>query len=179
MSVPSSYNPLSNSVYGQLSASRAPNPVKEESPAHTAKAETQLSLTGSPIRYKSNPEPRLILLSSSHVVCTFACLGRLPRYLFCLAEILQTSWCMAQTTRLAGKAEEVHVPRHGHRLRRKVCRVISLYTFSYDALQSISGIVAARICGDHFERVIIVDPEIEDSEKPKTRILQYNAGHGE
>ncbi|KAJ7836382.1 hypothetical protein B0H14DRAFT_2589753 [Mycena olivaceomarginata] len=43
---------------------------------------------------------------------------------------------------------------------------------------SIAGIVAARICADHFERVIIVDPEIEDSEKPKTRILQYNAGHG-
>ncbi|KAJ7237466.1 hypothetical protein B0H12DRAFT_107191 [Mycena haematopus] len=42
---------------------------------------------------------------------------------------------------------------------------------------SIAGIVAARICADHFERVIIIDPEIEDSEKPKTRILQYNAGH--
>ncbi|KAF7340244.1 hypothetical protein MVEN_01943100 [Mycena venus] len=42
---------------------------------------------------------------------------------------------------------------------------------------SIAGIVAARICADHFERVIIIDPEIRDSEKPKTRILQYNAGH--
>ncbi|KAJ7888063.1 hypothetical protein B0H14DRAFT_1212521 [Mycena olivaceomarginata] len=71
---------------------------------------------------------------------------------------------MAQTTRLAGKAEKVHAPRHGHRLHN-VCR------------GSISGIVAARICGDHFERMIIVDPEIEDLEKPKTRILQYNAGH--
>ncbi|KAJ6506757.1 hypothetical protein C8R45DRAFT_970444 [Mycena sanguinolenta] len=42
---------------------------------------------------------------------------------------------------------------------------------------SIAGIIAARICADHFERVIIVDPEIDDSEKPKTRILQYNATH--
>ncbi|KAJ7222590.1 hypothetical protein GGX14DRAFT_558679 [Mycena pura] len=42
---------------------------------------------------------------------------------------------------------------------------------------SIAGLVAARICADHFERVIIVDPEIQDSEKPKTRIMQYNASH--
>ncbi|KAF8151954.1 hypothetical protein K438DRAFT_1778616 [Mycena galopus ATCC 62051] len=42
---------------------------------------------------------------------------------------------------------------------------------------STAGIVAARICADHFERVIIIDPEIEDPEKPKTRIMQYNAGH--
>ncbi|KAJ6558219.1 hypothetical protein B0H19DRAFT_1376695 [Mycena capillaripes] len=43
---------------------------------------------------------------------------------------------------------------------------------------SIAGIVAARICADHFERVIIIDPEIQDSEKPKTRIMQFNALHG-
>ncbi|KAJ7631340.1 hypothetical protein DFH06DRAFT_1224277 [Mycena polygramma] len=43
---------------------------------------------------------------------------------------------------------------------------------------SISGIVAARICADHFERVVIIDPEIQDSEKPKTRIMQYTAVHG-
>ncbi|KAF7367481.1 hypothetical protein MSAN_00811000 [Mycena sanguinolenta] len=42
---------------------------------------------------------------------------------------------------------------------------------------SIAGIITARICADHFERVIIIDPEIEDPEKPKTRILQYNAAH--
>ncbi|KAJ7836383.1 hypothetical protein B0H14DRAFT_3705202 [Mycena olivaceomarginata] len=66
---------------------------------------------------------------------------------------------MAQTTGFTRKAEEAYAPRHS-------CH-----------LGSIAGIVAARICGDHFERVIIVDPEIEDSEKPKTRILQYNAGH--
>ncbi|KAJ6452014.1 hypothetical protein C8R47DRAFT_1229627 [Mycena vitilis] len=42
---------------------------------------------------------------------------------------------------------------------------------------SISGIVTARICADHFERVIIIDPEIQDSDKPKTRIMQYHAVH--
>ncbi|KAJ6544497.1 hypothetical protein B0H19DRAFT_1076603 [Mycena capillaripes] len=42
---------------------------------------------------------------------------------------------------------------------------------------SIAGIVAARICADHFERVIIIDPETQDSEKPKTRIMQFNALH--
>ncbi|KAF7364251.1 hypothetical protein MSAN_01084900 [Mycena sanguinolenta] len=41
---------------------------------------------------------------------------------------------------------------------------------------SISGMMTARILADHFERVIIVDPEIVE-EKPKTRILQYNAAH--
>ncbi|KAK7064852.1 hypothetical protein R3P38DRAFT_3302288 [Favolaschia claudopus] len=40
---------------------------------------------------------------------------------------------------------------------------------------SISGTVTARLLADHFERVVVVDPEIE-SEK-KSRILQYNAGH--
>jgi len=39
--------------------------------------------------------------------------------------------------------------------------------------------VTARILADHFERVVIVDPEIEDEEKPKTRIIQYTATHGE
>ncbi|KAJ6517275.1 hypothetical protein C8R47DRAFT_250943 [Mycena vitilis] len=43
---------------------------------------------------------------------------------------------------------------------------------------SIAGMMTARICADHFERVIIVDPEIQDAEKPKTRILQYKAAHG-
>ncbi|KAJ7102596.1 hypothetical protein B0H15DRAFT_340077 [Mycena belliarum] len=42
---------------------------------------------------------------------------------------------------------------------------------------SVAGIVTARICADHFERVVIIDPEIQDSEKPKTRIAQYNAVH--
>ncbi|KAJ7464584.1 hypothetical protein FB451DRAFT_1042298 [Mycena latifolia] len=43
---------------------------------------------------------------------------------------------------------------------------------------SIAGIVTARICADHFERVVVIDPEIQDAEKPKTRIMQYNAAHG-
>ncbi|KAJ7122267.1 hypothetical protein C8R44DRAFT_785898 [Mycena epipterygia] len=42
---------------------------------------------------------------------------------------------------------------------------------------SVAGIVTARIFADHFERVVIVDPEIEDADKPKTRIMQYNAVH--
>ncbi|KAJ7139383.1 hypothetical protein C8R44DRAFT_975206 [Mycena epipterygia] len=42
---------------------------------------------------------------------------------------------------------------------------------------SIAGTVTARILADHFERVVIVDPEILDNEKPKTRIMQYNAAH--
>ncbi|KAK6996502.1 hypothetical protein R3P38DRAFT_3071158, partial [Favolaschia claudopus] len=42
---------------------------------------------------------------------------------------------------------------------------------------SASGIVAARVLADHFERVLIVDPELQEPEKPKTRIMQYNASH--
>ncbi|KAJ7073469.1 hypothetical protein B0H15DRAFT_61517 [Mycena belliarum] len=42
---------------------------------------------------------------------------------------------------------------------------------------SIAGTVTARILADHFERVVLVDPELEDMEKPKTRIVQYNAAH--
>ncbi|KAJ7131881.1 hypothetical protein C8R43DRAFT_655911 [Mycena crocata] len=41
---------------------------------------------------------------------------------------------------------------------------------------SIAGATTARILADHFERVVLVDPEIEDG-KPKTRIMQYNALH--
>ncbi|KAJ7732396.1 hypothetical protein B0H14DRAFT_2639877 [Mycena olivaceomarginata] len=40
-----------------------------------------------------------------------------------------------------------------------------------------SRTVVARVLADHFERVILVDPELEDIERPKTRIMQYNAGH--
>ncbi|KAJ7785319.1 hypothetical protein DFH07DRAFT_7248 [Mycena maculata] len=43
--------------------------------------------------------------------------------------------------------------------------------------KSIAGTVVARILADHFDRVILVDPEIDDIEKPKTRIMQYNASH--
>ncbi|KAJ7779095.1 hypothetical protein B0H16DRAFT_804463 [Mycena metata] len=43
---------------------------------------------------------------------------------------------------------------------------------------SIAGSVTARILTDHFERVILVDPEVDKIDEPKTRILQYNAFHG-
>ncbi|KAJ7891011.1 hypothetical protein B0H14DRAFT_3700703 [Mycena olivaceomarginata] len=36
-----------------------------------------------------------------------------------------------------------------------------------------SRTVVARVLADHFERVILVDPELEDIERPKTRIMQY------
>ncbi|KAJ7918520.1 hypothetical protein B0H13DRAFT_1992539 [Mycena leptocephala] len=42
---------------------------------------------------------------------------------------------------------------------------------------SIAGIVTARICADHFERVVVVDPDVQDADKPKTRILQYDSAH--
>ncbi|KAF7356872.1 RING finger protein ETP1 [Mycena venus] len=44
---------------------------------------------------------------------------------------------------------------------------------------SIAGIVTARILADHFERVLVIDPEIQDVDKPKTRVIQYHAVHGE
>lgn len=45
--------------------------------------------------------------------------------------------------------------------------------------QSIAGTVVARVLADHFDHVILVDPELLDLEKPKTRVMQYNATHGE
>ncbi|KAJ6573803.1 hypothetical protein DFH09DRAFT_1276888 [Mycena vulgaris] len=44
---------------------------------------------------------------------------------------------------------------------------------------SIAGTVTAHIIifADHFERVILGDPEIDDTEKFKTRVMQYNAAH--
>ncbi|KAJ7151730.1 hypothetical protein C8R46DRAFT_1122944 [Mycena filopes] len=42
---------------------------------------------------------------------------------------------------------------------------------------SIAGSVTARILADHFERVILVDPEVGKNDESKTRILQYNAFH--
>ncbi|KAJ7479962.1 hypothetical protein B0H11DRAFT_2233533 [Mycena galericulata] len=41
---------------------------------------------------------------------------------------------------------------------------------------SIAGIVTARVLADHYEKIILVDPEIED-EKPQTRIMQLHALH--
>ncbi|KAJ7779087.1 hypothetical protein B0H16DRAFT_1711427 [Mycena metata] len=42
---------------------------------------------------------------------------------------------------------------------------------------SIAGSVTARILADHFDRVILVDPEVDKIDESKTRILQYNAFH--
>ncbi|KAJ7051156.1 hypothetical protein C8F01DRAFT_1377091 [Mycena amicta] len=42
---------------------------------------------------------------------------------------------------------------------------------------SVSGTIAARICADHFERVVVVDPDIGNAEKDRTRIVQRNAAH--
>ncbi|KAF7367480.1 hypothetical protein MSAN_00810900 [Mycena sanguinolenta] len=86
---------------------------------------------------------------------------------------------MAQTAGYIGTPREVYTPRYRRSLRRKVCRLKNYSGYLANELQSIAGIITARICADHFERVIIIDPEIEDPEKPKTRILQYNAAHGE
>ncbi|KAF7367482.1 hypothetical protein MSAN_00811100 [Mycena sanguinolenta] len=82
-------------------------------------------------------------------------------FLVCLAwqKLCKSPGVMDQTTEYTGTPREVYTPRYSHSLRRKV------------------WIITARICADHFERVIIIDPEIEDPEKPKTRILQYNAMH--
>ncbi|KAK7450995.1 hypothetical protein VKT23_012672 [Stygiomarasmius scandens] len=55
---------------------------------------------------------------------------------------------------------------------------------------SIAGLLSARVCHDHFERVIIVEPEAwlctEDARRhdswnqknKRTRIMQYNSTHG-
>ncbi|KAJ7074105.1 hypothetical protein C8F01DRAFT_1272423 [Mycena amicta] len=42
---------------------------------------------------------------------------------------------------------------------------------------SVAGVLAARICSDHFESIVVVDPEIEDPDKPRTRIVQSDALH--
>ncbi|KAJ6527370.1 hypothetical protein B0H19DRAFT_1275184 [Mycena capillaripes] len=42
---------------------------------------------------------------------------------------------------------------------------------------SIAGTVVARVLADHFDHVILVDPELLDPEKPKTRVMQCNATH--
>ena len=46
---------------------------------------------------------------------------------------------------------------------------------------SFSGILAARVCADHFEDVVLVDPEFTKTlhEGEKTRIMQYKATHRE
>ena len=53
------------------------------------------------------------------------------------------------------------------------CRYINL---SY----SITGLLAARVCSDHFSHVILIDPELSEVErtKPSARIAQYDSLHG-
>lgn len=64
-------------------------------------------------------------------------------------------------------------------------------------IYSIAGLWAARVCLDHFDEVIIIEPEAwlateqgitaiinQDGEykgnrHDRSRVLQYNAGHGE
>lgn len=48
------------------------------------------------------------------------------------------------------------------------------------AWRSISGLLAARVCSDHFAHVIIIDPELTEVERTKasTRIAQYDSLHG-
>ncbi|TFL02255.1 hypothetical protein BDV98DRAFT_566970 [Pterulicium gracile] len=43
----------------------------------------------------------------------------------------------------------------------------------------VGGVLAAKACSDHFERVILVEPEFSKtlSGKPKTRVMQYNSAH--
>ncbi|KAJ7051149.1 hypothetical protein C8F01DRAFT_646332 [Mycena amicta] len=42
---------------------------------------------------------------------------------------------------------------------------------------SVAGALAARICSDHFATVVLVDPEIEDPDGKRTRIVQWNSMH--
>ncbi|KAF7794180.1 hypothetical protein EIP86_005311 [Pleurotus ostreatoroseus] len=45
---------------------------------------------------------------------------------------------------------------------------------------SISGLLTARVCSDHFTDVLIIDPELSEVErsKPSARIAQYDSLHG-
>ncbi|THG95163.1 hypothetical protein EW026_g6443 [Hermanssonia centrifuga] len=45
---------------------------------------------------------------------------------------------------------------------------------------SISGLLSARVCADHFTDVLIIDPELAQVERTKasTRIAQYDSLHG-
>lgn len=54
-------------------------------------------------------------------------------------------------------------------------------TTSLTVNASISGLLAARVCSDHFAHVVIIDPELGEVERTKasTRIAQYDSLHGE
>ena len=48
-------------------------------------------------------------------------------------------------------------------------------------MYSISGLLAARVCADHFTDVLVIDPEMAEIQrtKPSARIPQYDSLHGE
>ena len=88
-------------------------------------------------------------------------------------------------------------PRHGSRMRREVRRILrSEQLEHYLRSGSISGLWAARVCADHFEDVLIIEPEKwvaeesgrtplygDDGEKfttdfhKRTRVMQYRSTH--
>ncbi|KAJ7694491.1 hypothetical protein B0H16DRAFT_1485639 [Mycena metata] len=99
-----------------------------------------------------------------------------------LAEILQVSASLAEGATYAGTLKKSAASRDGDRGWRKILEsAISLPkprgTERDISWHSIAGMVTARICADHFERVIIIDPELKDAEKPRTRIMHYHAAH--
>lgn len=62
-------------------------------------------------------------------------------------------------------------------------RHVSSYRSRYSLLisvSSISGLLTARVCSDHFTDVLIIDPELSEVErtKPSARIAQYDSLHG-
>lgn len=96
-----------------------------------------------------------------------------------LAEIVHICTRMDQRARYAGPAEAEEARKICSCLWRKVhlCDFAQLlFTLTCN---SIAGILVARVLADHFDRVILVDPELNDIGKPKTRIMQYNAAHSE
>lgn len=62
--------------------------------------------------------------------------------------------------------------------------------FNLNLLSSIAGLVTARVCHDHFERVVIVEPEAclttpegweperEPKKRKRARVMQYQFPHG-
>jgi hypothetical protein len=82
---------------------------------------------------------------------------------------------MDQRARCPGPAEEAATGWDRDRLWGEVSGMGATFSHNCYPRNSIAGTVAAS---DHFEHVILVDPELQDIEKPKTRIMQYNAGHG-
>ena len=66
-----------------------------------------------------------------------------------------------------------------------------MFRLSISISISIAGLVTARICHDHFEKVIIVEPETwlateegwrperEPKTKSRARVSQYQSPHGD